>query len=88
MSKFNTIVKRHLSVSFPFKLPLKEESVLKNIKNGFLFGYVQCDNEVLENLWETFANFSPIFKKINVGMDDTGSFVQEHTEKKMTFNST
>ena len=46
----DNIVKQLLRESFPSKMPLREERLLENIKFGSLFGYVQCDIEVPENL--------------------------------------
>ena len=44
--------------------------MLQRIKDGNLFGYVQCDIEVPEHLREKFANFPPIFKNTDVSRDD------------------
>ena len=57
MYKTNNIVKQHLRESFHNKMHLREEKLLRKIKSRSLFGYVQCDYEVPENLRETFANF-------------------------------
>ena len=63
-------------------MPLREERRLQIIKCGSLFGYVQCDIELLENLREAFANFPPIFKNLDAGRDDIGSFIKEFAEKE------
>ena len=63
-------------------MPLREERLLENMKSGSLFGYVQCDIEVPENLREAFANFPPICKNIKVGRDDIGPFMKEYAEKE------
>ena len=63
-------------------MPLREETILENIESGSLYSYVQCGIEVPEKLREAFANFSPIFKNINVGRDDLGPFLKEHAEKE------
>ena len=75
-------VKEHLRESFPFKRPLREESLLEQIRSGTLFGYVQCDIEVPEELKKKFANFPPIFKKTNVGRHNIGSLMQDYAEKE------
>ena len=67
-------------------MPLKEDRLLENMKSGSLFGYVQVDIEVPENLREASANFSPIFKNINVGKDEIGPFQKEYAGKN--FEST
>ena len=45
---------------------------------GSLFGYVQCDIEVPENLRELFANFPAIFKIKKVSRNDIGPFLKEY----------
>ena len=62
-----TCVKKHLRESFPYKRPLRERRLLEQIRSGNLFGYVQCDIEVPEELKEKLANSPPIFKSTNVG---------------------
>ena len=71
--KTRTYVKEHLRESFPYKRPLREESLLEQIRRGKLFDYVQCDIEVPEKLKEKFANFPPIFKN---------SLMQDYAEKQ------
>ena len=80
--KTTTCVKEHLKVSFPYKRPLWEGSLLEQIRSGKLFGYVQCDIEVPEELKKKFANFPPIFKNTNVGRHDIGSLMQDYAEKE------
>ena len=80
--KTTTCVKQHLRESFPYKGPLREESLLEQTRSGKLFGYVQCDIEVPEELKKKLANFSPIFKNTNVGRHDIGSLMQDYAEKK------
>ena len=80
--KTTTCVKQHLRESFPYKRPLREESLLEQIRSGNLFGYVQCDIEVPEELKKKFANFPPIFKNTNVGRHDIGSLMQDYAEKE------
>ena len=76
------VVKQHLCQSFPYKIPLSKERLLERIKNGSLFGYVQCDIEVPPELREQLANFPPIFKNINVGRDDIGSVMKSYAEQE------
>ena len=47
-----------------------------------MFGYVQCDNEVPEELKKQFANFLPIFKNKNVGQQDIGLLMLDYAEKE------
>ena len=66
---------------FPYKLLLTEEGLLQRIKDGNLFGYLQCDIEGPEHLRENFAKFPPIFKNTNVSRDDIGPLMKYYAEK-------
>ena len=55
------------------------------IESRNLFGYVQCDIEVPENLREAVANFPPIFRNINVGRDDIGPYMKKKFREKRGF---
>ena len=52
---------------FPYSRSLTEHQLFEGIKNGNLFGYVQCDIEVTNFLRADFANFPPIFKNTDFG---------------------
>ena len=80
--KTTTCVKEHLRESFPYKRPLREENLLEQIRSGKLFGHVQCDLEVPEELKKKFANFPPNFKKTKVGRYDIGLLTQDYAEKQ------
>ena len=72
ISKTLTCVEEHLRESFPYKRPLRQERLLEQIRSVKLFGYVQRDFEVPEELKKNFANFPPIFKNTNIGRHDFG----------------
>ena len=56
--------------TFPIKKPLSKDSLHAKIKDGSLFGYVQCDLVVPDELKSKFASFPPNFKKTKVGRND------------------
>ena len=60
--KTTTSFELHIQEHFPYRQSLREHQLLEGIKKGNLFGYVQCDIEVPEQLRANFANFPPIFK--------------------------
>ena len=64
--------------NFPFKLTLTQESLLAKIREGKLFGYVQCDLEVPDGLKYKFSNFPPIFKNFNVSRADIGDYMRDY----------
>ena len=81
MYKPDNFVEQYLHDFFPYKTLLREGSYDKiNFEN--LFAYVQCKIEVPENLPEASANIPPIFKNINVCIDDIGPFMEEYDEKE------
>ena len=53
--KTTLCVKEPLRESFPYKRPMREERLLKQIRSGKLFGYVQYDIEVPDELKKHFA---------------------------------
>ena len=51
-------------------------------KGRNLFGYVQCDIEVTENLRANFANFHPIFRNTSVSKNDIGDLKKTYAEEE------
>ena len=82
MYKTEFIVKQHLCQSCSNRKPIREEKFVNKIIPRSLFGYVQRDIEVPENLSEAFANVPPIFKNISFGRDDIGPFMIKYAEKQ------
>ena len=60
-----------------FKKYLTQDQVIQYIKGGRIFGFVECDIEVPEHLEEYFSEMTPIFKNVDVCLDDAGEFMQE-----------
>ena len=75
-------VKQHIRKHFPYRRSLAAEQLLEEIKKGKLFGYVQCDIEVPENLGANFANFPPIFKNTLVSKNDIGNLMKNYAEEE------
>ena len=76
--KTNDKIKNHVRTHFPYKRPLSTDSLPAKIKDGSLFGYVQCDLVVPDELKSKFANFAPFFKKTEVGRDDIGDYMKNY----------
>ena len=66
---------------FPYKLPLTHDNLLNQIRTGSLFGYVQCDLEVPDELKSKFADFPPIFKNTEVSRNDIGEFMKNYASE-------
>ena len=74
--KASANVKLHIREKFPYRRSITEQQLLEGMKKGSLFGYVQCDIEVPENLRVKFANFPPIFKNTLVSKNDNGDLMK------------
>ena len=79
--KTTSNVKLHIRGNFPYRRSLTEQQPLERIKKGSLFGYVQCDIEVPENLRVNFANFPPIFKNTSVSKNDIVDLMKTYAEE-------
>ena len=53
------------------------------MKEGKLFGYLQCDIEVPEFLRAIFANFPPLFKITLVSKSYIGELMKKHAEERL-----
>ena len=80
--KTTNTVKQHIREHFPYRRSLAAEQLLEEIKKGKLFGYVQCDIEVPENLRSKILNFPPIFKNNLVSKSDIGDLMKNFAEEE------
>ena len=55
---------------------------MHEIIDGRLFGYVQCDFEVPEQLRDYLSNFPPIIKITVVKRNDIGNLMKQYAEKE------
>ena len=46
-----------------------------------MFGFVECDIEVPDQLKEYFSEMTPIFKNVDACLDDAGEFMQEYAKQ-------
>ena len=74
--------RKHIREHFSYRRSLAAEQLLEEIKKGKVFGYVQCDIEVPENLKANFANFPPIFKSTLVSKNDFGDLMENYAEEE------
>ena len=80
--KTTSTVEQHIREHFPCRRSLAAERLLEEIKKGKLFGYVQCDIEVPENLRSKYVNFPPIFKNTLVSKSDIGDLTKTYAEEE------
>ena len=78
--KKNVEVKNHVRTHFPFKRFLFASSLVQNIRNETLFGYVQSDLSVPDELKAKLSNFPPIFKNIDVTRKDIGEYMKTYAK--------
>ena len=71
-------IKSSIRSTFHYKRPLGFENLLSRIRKAELFGYVQCDLRVPENLREKFESFPPILKNIFVSRSDIGDSMKKY----------
>ena len=86
--KTNDKIKNHIRTHFPYKKTLSTDSFLAKIKKGSLFGYVQCNLVVPDELKSKFANFPPIFKNTEVGRNDIGDYKKNYTTENEMLKQT
>ena len=63
------------------KWNMTQQQIIAAVVDGTLFGMVECDVRVPDNLREYFAEMQPIFKNTTVTRDDIGSFMQQYAEE-------
>ena len=80
--KTTNTLKQHIREHFLYRRSLAAEQLLEEIKKGELYGYVQCDIEVTENLRANIANFPPIFKNTLVSKSDIGALMKNYAEEE------
>ncbi|KAI8516762.1 hypothetical protein Bbelb_053430 [Branchiostoma belcheri] len=60
---------------------MTEERVLQAVRSGQLFGAVECDIEVPANLKSHFSEMPPIFKNVDISIDDIGDYMKAYAEE-------
>ena len=76
------VIEMYIREQFPYRRSLAAEQLSDEIKTGKLFGNVQCDIEVTDNLRSKFDNFRPIFKKNSVCKNDIGDLMKNYAEEE------
>ena len=60
---------------------MNEQQILEAIQEGTLFGLVECDIKVPEELKDYFSEMTPIFKNIDVSVEDIGEAMKKYAEQ-------
>ena len=72
---------RRFRRNLDYKHAMTEEQVLEAVKEGTLFGMVECDIKVPEELKSHFEEMTPIFKNTKVCLDDLGEPMKMYAEQ-------
>ena len=80
--KTTKTVKQHIREQSTYSRSLAAEQPLEEKKKGKLFGYVQCNSEVPENLRVNFTNIPPIFKNTLVSKCDIVDLMKNYAEEE------
>ena len=64
-----------------FKKTLTQDQIIQYIKDGHLFGSVECDIHTPEHLKDYFSEMTPIFKNTEVSLKDVGKHMQEYAKQ-------
>jgi len=85
MKRSNPNIKNFLAYEFQRPLDvytnLTSEQILTGVLDGSLFGVVECDIEVPEELKDKFSEMCPIFKNVEISRDDIGEYMKEFAEE-------
>ena len=81
-SRIQHFLKKHslLAMTSCLKSSPSKDDILDSVQNDKLFGLVQCDIHVPENLQPHFSEMPPIFKNVDVGKKDIGSHMKDFCE--------
>ena len=61
---------------------MTESDILQRVKEGKLFGYVECDIHVPASREDYFSEMSPIFKNMELSRDDRSAHMRQFSEEE------
>ena len=67
-----------ISFKSVFSTKVTMPGILEKVRNGEFFGMVQCDIHVPDDKKALFADMPPIFKNVEVSIDDIGPHMKEY----------
>ena len=85
--KGSTRIKTFLSAFFAktygqMRSGMTESDILQRVKEGKLFGYVECDIHVPASREDYFSEMSPIFKNMELSRDDLSAHMRQFAEEE------
>ena len=76
-----SVVKTFLAPASHPKWTMTKQQILAAVVDGTLFGMVECDVCVPEELQDYFSEMQPVFKNASVTRDDIGPFMRQYAEE-------
>ena len=79
-------VKRCLDATFPrrrrrVQWTMTQQQILSDVRDGTVFGMIECDICVPEELRDHFVEMQPVFKNISLVREDLGPFMRRYAEE-------
>ena len=74
-------VKSFLAPASRPRWTMTQQQILAAVVDGTLFGMVECDVRVPEELQDYFSEMQPVFKNASVTRDDIGPFMRQYAEE-------
>ena len=70
-----SVVKTFLAPASRPRWTMTQQEIIAAVVDGTLFGMVECDVRVPEELQDYFSEMQPVFKNASVTRDDIGPFI-------------
>ena len=87
LKKTDSHIKKFLKETLPPRTsvfqhgPINDQSIKEAITSNSLFGMIKCDIHVPDNLKEKFSIYQPIFKNVDISIDDIGPYMKAYAQK-------
>ena len=60
---------------------LLQDQIIQYIKDGCLFGFVECDIHTPDHHKDYFSEMTPIFKNTEISLKDVSEFMEEYAQE-------
>ena len=79
------VVKKCLDAAFPRRRhvwwTMTSQQILRGVRDGTIFGLIECDVSVPITLHAHFSEMQPVFRNIRLTRDNIGSFMRRYAEE-------
>ena len=76
-----SVVKTFLAPASRPRWTMTQQEIIAAVVDGTLFGMVECDVRVPEELQDYFSEMQPVFKNASITRDDIGPFMRQYAEE-------